>query len=424
MSENFSDLLNSSETTQKRLRFGMKIKAKVVGLDESSVFVDLGTKIDGYVDRADLSDEKGNLTVKIGDEIDLYVVSAKESEIKLSRALSGEGSVGAIREAFEKQVPVSGKVRAQKKGGFEVAIMGRKAFCPISHVDIKKVEKPEEYVGEVFNFMITAFEDNGRNIVVSRQPLLREERQKALGKLVEDLKTQETITGQVTKVTNFGAFVSVDGGLEGLIHVSELAWTRVEHASSVLKLGDVVTAKVLKVEPGEAGKPPRISLSLKQLTVHPWKNVEGKFKSGDKVTGTVTRCADFGAFVELVPGVEGLVHISELAADRRVKTVSEVVKPGDRVEALILSVDTEAKKISLSIKALTPRAEAPASEEERQPRRQAEGAEQRERPSGRRERPSDEDDWRRYAKVAQDESDGDDENPFKKAAKKLREKNS
>lgn len=405
MTENFADLFEKSTVSRQKIHYGMKVNAKIVGMDESSVFVDIGAKTDGYVEKAELIDTNGNFNYKIGDYIELYVVTNKESELKLSRALSGDGSYGVIKDAFERNITVSGKVKSLNKGGFEVTVMGKRAFCPISQMDVRKIENGEQYVGSVFNFKVSSFEEEKKNIVLTRRPILEQEQKEAIDKLIASLKEVDIISGKVTKVSEIGAFVDLGSQLEGLIHVSELAWTRVAHASEIVKPGDIVTAKVLKVEHAEGKRFPRISLSLKQLSTHPWESVASRVKQGDIVKGKVTRCADFGAFVEIFPGVEGLVHISEITGEKRIKKVNEVINSGDMVEAIVLAVDLDQKRISLSIKELQKK-NAPEPE----PKQEAASAEAKKRPRAE----ADEDNWRNFSKIeAEPDEDDEEENPFR-----------
>lgn len=414
MTENFSELLKNSQVGESKIRFGQKVKARIVGFDDSSVFFDIGAKIDAYVEKSELCDEDGKFLNHIGDELDLYVVANKESEIRLSKALGGDGGYQLIRDAFERGIPVNGKVRGQIKGGYEISVMGKRAFCPGSQIDIKKVENTADYIGSTFSFKVMTFEEKGRNIVVSRHPILYEEQKAAMEKFIEEISKTDVITGKVTKVTNFGAFVEIKGNLEGLIHVSELCWGHVNHASEVIKPGDVVTAKVLKVEPGENRKPPRISLSMKQLAVHPWASVDKTYKVGDKVKGKVTRCTDFGAFIELSPGVEGLVHISELSAETRVKKTTEIVNPGDVVEVVVMGIDMNNKRMSLSLKEINREAVEAARSAERERVRSERDSERAARGEADRAAVAEENSWRKFTRVGDDDGDDEDENPFSK----------
>ena len=401
--ENFAELFTKSEAqkAKNKIQHGVKMSVKILGFDDSSVFVDLGSKTDGYINKEELLDVNGNFNYKTGDELEVYVVAVTESEIRLSRALGGDAGIGALKDAFEREIPVSGKVKSLVKGGFEISLMGRRAFCPISQIDVKKVEKGEEYIGNAYNFKIIKFEEKGKNIVLSRSAILAAEQKDVLDRLIKDLQKTDSITGKITKVNNVGAFMEISNGLEGLIHISELSWGRVEHASSLLNPGDIVTAKVLKIEPPAEGKRyPRISLSLKQLQKHPWSSLDSKIKVGEKVSGRITRCTDFGAFVEIMPGVEGLIHISELGADHRLKNASEVVSTGNLVEVMIIGIDPENKRLSLSLKALKLKDENAKTGSSKT---------------------IDEDDWRNFSRVGE-ENAVDDDNPFKKLAKKLNDK--
>ena len=349
--ESFADLLESySPRMKKNIQVGDKISGKIIGIGRDTVFVDTGTKSDGIVDKEELLDKGGQLPYKEGDMIELYVVSSDGSEIRLSRALSGIGGLAALEDAFEKGVPVEGKVKALVKGGFHVDIMQRRAFCPISQMEMKFVEKPDEYVGETYRFLITQLEDNGKNIVLSRRKLLDKEQEKAKKAFLKDVAIGAELEGRVSKLMPYGAFVELFPGVEGMVHISELSWSRVEKPHEIMKVGDLVAFKVIGMEEGSRPDRPKISLSIKQVTEDPWESVGEKFHEGDKVTGKVTRCANFGAFVEIEPGIEGLVHVSEMSYISRVLKPEDVVKAGDTVSVVIKEIDAANRKISLSIK--------------------------------------------------------------------------
>jgi small subunit ribosomal protein S1 len=332
------------------VKVGDKIKGEIISIGRDTVFLDTKTKIDGAVEKSELLDENGEFPYEKGDMLELYIVSASESEIILSKALSGIGGLNLLIDAFDDRVPVEGKVAATCKGGFQVEISGKRAFCPISQMDLKFIETPDDYIGQVHVFLIKTFEDNGRNIVVSRRELLEKELAENLEDHLKNLKIDSIIEGRVTNIMPYGAFVELIPGLEGMAHISELSWSRVEKPEEVLKKGDTVKVKVLGVEKIENSKSPKISLSIKQATIDPWDSINENFKQGSKVTGTVTRIADFGAFVEIAPGLEGLVHISEMSYLKRVVKTEDVVKPGETVGVMIKSIDADKKRISLSMK--------------------------------------------------------------------------
>jgi small subunit ribosomal protein S1 len=349
--ENFAELLEAfSPGTRAEARIGDRVKGRVISIGKDTVFVDTGMKIDAVVERSELLDSDQNLTCVEGDELELYVTAVGENEIRLSRAISGIGGAQILREAHQKSAPVEGKVKETCKGGFHIEVMQRRAFCPISQIDISPVPDPAVHVGATYQFLVTRFEDKGRNIVVSRRALLNRELEVERKRFLAALNTGDVLDGRVTRIMPFGAFVELTPGLEGMVHISEISWSRASTTDELLKPGDRPRVKVLGIDPvGEKGQP-RISLSIKQLEVDPWLTVEDKFREGDVVRGKVTRCMNFGAFVEIAPGIEGMIHISELSYTRRVHKTEDVVNPGDTVNVAVKAVDTEKKRISLSLR--------------------------------------------------------------------------
>ena len=349
--ESFADLLDShTHRMNEDIQVGDKVKGEIISIGREIVFVDTGTKIDGIVDKEELLNEDGQLPYTEGDIVDLYVVSRKEGELRLSKALSGIGGIAVLEDAFEKQVPVEGKVKGQVKGGFHATIMQRRAFCPISQMDLKFIENPEDYVGETYQFLITQIEEDGKNIVVSRRELLNREQEKARGKFLDGVKVGSDLQGRITKLMDYGAFVELFPGVEGMAHISELSWSRVEKPKQVLNVGDAVLVKVIGIEQGQRPNHKKIALSIKQVTGDPWESVHEHFHEGERITGKVTRCKDFGAFVEIAPGVEGLVHISELSYTMRVLKPEDVVKVGESVPVIVKEMDAARRRISLSIR--------------------------------------------------------------------------
>jgi small subunit ribosomal protein S1 len=349
--ESFAALLDSYDARLRtNLQVGDKICGKIISIGKDTVFVDTGSKVDGAVDAAELLDGEGNLPFKTGDEIDLYVVAIDEGEIRLSKAISGMGGFNLLMEAYDRAVPVQGKVKETCKGGFYIDVLERRAFCPISQIDIRQVENPEEYIGQTFEFLIIQLEEKGRNIVVSRRKLLEKELEKLRKDFFEQLTIGARMDGQVTKIMPFGAFVSLSPGVEGLIHISELSWSKTQKPEDVIGVGDHVNVKVLGFEQNAESGRGKISLSLKHLTGDPWLEVDHLFKPGDKISGKVTRLMKFGAFVEISPGIEGLVHLSEMSYFKRVIKPEDVLSPGDIVSVAIKEVDPGARRISLSLK--------------------------------------------------------------------------
>jgi small subunit ribosomal protein S1 len=351
----FAELFESYDSkTGHELSQGDMVDGEIISIGSTSVYIDTGTKSDGVVSKVELVDENGDFLFKVGDRIKLYVVSLSESEIILSKALSGAGKATMLNEASQSGTPVEGKVTGVIKGGFSVDIMGQRAFCPVSQMDVKYVEDQEAYIGQTHRFRITRYEESGRNIVVSRRDLLNEEIRERQKAYFAKVKEGDTVQGTVTRLMSYGAFVELVDGVEGMVHISELSWSRIEKPEEVVRPGDVVNVQILKIEgstqgPSEPGTL-KISLSMKQTSSNPWDRVDTDFKTGDQVSGRVVRLAAFGAFVEIVPGVDGLVHISEMSHTRRVLKPDDVVQVGEQVQVVIKSIDMDSRRISLSIK--------------------------------------------------------------------------
>ncbi|MFY9397607.1 MAG: 30S ribosomal protein S1 [Desulfomonilia bacterium] len=331
-------------------RVGSRIRGRIVSIGKESVFVDTGSKIDGIVDIAELLDEDGELPCTVGDEIELYIVSVRRGEIKLSRALSGIGGEERLREAYQGRIPVEGRVTQTCKGGFSVEVVKHRAFCPVSQIDTIYVENPEEYVGKTLRFLVTELSDRGKNIVLSRRSLMEQEEREAKQAFLETLSTGTITAGRVSRIVPYGAFVELSPGVEGMVHISEMSWSRIGSPEEILRTGDEITVKVIGIEEGPAGKDRKISLSMKQAGEDPWTAVSRSLSIGDRLTGTVTRCMDYGAFVELRPGVEGLVHVSEMSYTRRISKPADMVAPGDTVEVMVKDIDPVKRRISLSMK--------------------------------------------------------------------------
>jgi small subunit ribosomal protein S1 len=343
--EDFAALFEaSSDRKDDRVQRDSKTAGTIVSIGDEWIFVDIGGKTEGVIGREELVDKSGQLDLKVGDQIAAYVVSTKDGEIHLSVKMTSAASDEAIRDAYRSGVPVEGLVNAERKGGFTVTVLGKQAFCPFSQIDLQFVSSPEVYLGQRFAFRITEYSERGRNIVISRRDILEEERQKRVAQLRETLKPGDTISGIVQNLTNFGAFVDI-GGVQGLIPMSELAWYRVEAVSDVLSPGESVTVKILDLDWDNN----RISLSRKHTLEDPWTTVGQRYHEQDVVSGTVTRLVNFGAFVQLERGIEGLLHISNLGMGRRINHPSEVLNQGERVNVKVISVDGDARRMGLEL---------------------------------------------------------------------------
>ncbi|NNG00959.1 MAG: 30S ribosomal protein S1 [Desulfobacteraceae bacterium] len=351
--ESFAALFEAYEAGMSDdLKVGDKISGKIISIGSGNVFVDTGTKVDGVVEKAELTDKNGDFTHAEGDVLELYVVAMNESEIHLSKAMSGIGGLNMLKDALENKVPVEGNVKETIKGGFHVEVMKHRAFCPISQMDVRYVEDPEIYVGTTHRFLIKRIESKGRhaNIVVSRRDILAKEQQAAHAEFLSKLAPDAIVDGKVTRLMPYGAFVELTPGLEGMVHISELSWSRLATPEDAVKKGDRLKVKILKIEAGPKPNEKRIALSAKQAAGDPWITVADEYHAGDRIKGKVTRLMDFGAFVEIAPGVEGLVHISEMSYVKRINKPDEVVSPQDQVWVVVKAIDTANRRISLSIK--------------------------------------------------------------------------
>jgi len=347
----FAALLDAYSPAEKTdMQVGDKVRGKIISIGKDSIFVDIGNKIDGIVETAEMLDKDKQLPHKEGDTLELYVVGLSEDEIRLSNAFSGVGSFDLLKEAYENTVPVEGKILETCKGGLRVEVMGRKAFCPASQIDINFVENLEDYVGQTHPFLINQVDVRDKNIVVSRRALLSKELEKSKKQFCSGLHNGDVLNGRITKLMPYGLFVELHPGVDGLVHVSELSWSRVEDPQTFGSMGEPVRVKVIDIEKPDASDNLKISLSIKQVTDDPWLSADDHFKVGDKVKGTVTRCAKFGAFVEIADGIEGLVHISEMSYQKRILKPQEIVTPGESVFVLVKDLDLANRRISLSIR--------------------------------------------------------------------------
>ncbi|MFW6115044.1 MAG: 30S ribosomal protein S1 [Thermodesulfobacteriota bacterium] len=349
--EEFAELFESySGRGLEAVEVGAKVRGEIISIGKENVFVDIGAKSDGVVEKAELLDDEGEMPFEQGDTLELYVVSLSDNEVRLSKAISRASAPRFLRDAFDKSIPVEGKVKGLIKGGFHVELMHRRAFCPLGQIDLRYVENPEAHVGNTYNFLITQFDEEDRNIVVSRREHLNRELNADREKFLRDLTVGAEREATVKRVLPYGAFLELFPGIEGMVHISELSWARLDKPEEVLALGDTVRVKVIGIEGADQPDAMRITLSMKQLSQDPWDSVRKKFHEGDKAIGRVTRCAEFGAFVEIAPGIEGLVHISEMSYTKRVLRPQDVVDEGEVVSVVIKEIDPEKRRVSLSIK--------------------------------------------------------------------------
>ncbi len=353
--ENFASLLSDSfKSTDKRLRVGDKIHAKILLLGREDVYLTTGTRFDGVLSRRELNDAEGNCSYQVGDLVDVYVTLVKGSEIRLSKNPTDRNMAEDLISAYRNDLAIQGRIVEVRKGGVRVNIKGKMAFCPISQIDSKHIENAEEYVGRSFDFKITEVSEGGKNIVVSRRKLLDTEREAGTAHFLSETKDGDVVTGRVTRLETFGAFVELAPGVEGLVHVSEIAWSRVGSPSEVLAPGQEVTVKLLKREilNGRA----KLSLSIKQITpreeqekkVATDKNEAfQKFSVGQLYAGKVTRKEPYGLFLQIEPGVNGLLHKSRTETHREFQF--DKIRVGDTVQVQIVEIKANEKQIALGL---------------------------------------------------------------------------
>lgn len=336
---------------QQAYSSGDRVEGEVLEIGERFIFVQLDPQTEAAAKRREFEDEEGELELEVGDRAEFYVTYADEDEVQLGRQLEGdEGSIDVIREAKQNGVPVEGKVTGTNKGGFEVEVHGVDAFCPISAIELGFTEEKEVHVGANYRFKVDEVRDGGDTIVLNRADLLQEERAEKARETLESLEEGDVVEGVVTRTTNFGAFVDL-GGVEGLVHISELSHRHFDHPDDVVDEGERIEVEILELEePDEEGDQPRISLSRQAVERDPWEVVNEQFAVGEQVEGEVVRNAPFGSFIEIAPGVEGLCHVSEMSWTEHVRTPDEVVEPGDRVTVEIQDIDLANKRVSLSIR--------------------------------------------------------------------------
>ena len=344
--ESFAELFEKSSKQVVRFSPGQKITARIVSISGDLAFIDLGDKSEGAINVSEFRDKEGNCQAKPGDTFEAFFVSVENGIRKFTTLIRGYSAVSLknIRDAFEAEIPVQGEIKREVKGGFEVLVGDVRCFCPFSQIDLKGGREGGIYLGRTFPFKVLEFEENGKNIILSRRSLLEKEKAEKIGRLKETLQPGMVVTGSVRSVMNFGAFVDL-GGVDGLIPASEMSWVRNERPSDILSLGQQVTVRILSLD-WENNK---LSLSLKAMEPDPWSGVAGTYAEGSRVTGKVVRLTPFGAFVNLEPGIDGLIHISNLGTGRRINHPKEVVSVGQTLETYILSVDKDNRKISLSV---------------------------------------------------------------------------
>jgi small subunit ribosomal protein S1 len=349
-SQDFADMLEK-EVTTAGVREGQIVHGRVVRLTDDSVVIDIGHKSEGEVGKSEFMSPDGNLTVKVGDTVEVYLdrFEDEEGEMVLSRERAEMlRAWDRISEAYERNEIVEGTIMARVKGGLSVDI-GVKAFLPGSQVDLRPVRNLDKLISNKFQFKIIKFNKKRGNIVLSRRVLLEQDREKLRSVTLNTLKEGAMLKGIVKNITDYGAFIDL-GGIDGLLHITDMSWGRINHPSELFEVGQEIEVKILSYDQERQ----RVSLGFKQLQNDPWGAAAERYTVNTRTKGKVVSLTDYGAFVELEDGVEGLIHVSEMSWSKRVKHPSKVVQVGDEVEVVVLAVDLENRRISLGMKQIEP----------------------------------------------------------------------
>jgi small subunit ribosomal protein S1 len=345
----YNEMVKLYEGTLGKINEGEIVRGRIVAIGESEVSVDIGFKSEGTVSLGEFAHPED---LRVGAEIEVFLESVenKEGQLVLSRKRADFMRVWErVTKAFETGEVLQGRCVRRIKGGIVVDLMSIDAFLPGSQIDVRPVRDFDIYIGKIMDFRVVKINHPSENVVVSHKVLVEEEMAGQRKAIIESLEKGQILEGSVKAITDFGVFVDL-GGVDGLVHITDLSWGRINHPSEIVKLDQTINVVVLDFDQDKK----RISLGYKQLQPHPWEKIETKYPVGTKVTGKVVSLADYGAFVEIEKGIEGLIHISEMSWTQHIKHPSQVVSMGQMIDAVILSLDKDAKKLSLGIKQLEP----------------------------------------------------------------------
>ncbi|MBU0928989.1 MAG: S1 RNA-binding domain-containing protein [Spirochaetes bacterium] len=327
----------------ERLQPGQMVETQIVSISKDSIFLQLSGKSEGVLERAELADQDGNLSVKEGDTVKVYFLNSRNGEMNFTTRISGDKAGSAMLEsAYQNGIPVEGAVEKEIKGGYEVKIGETRAFCPYSQMGPRRAESAEAYVGKRLTFKIQEYKDSGRKILVSNRAIHEDAYKEKIEALKKTLKEGMLVKGSIKSIQDYGAFVDIEG-IQALLPISEISRARVEDINAVLAVGQEIEATIIKLD----WKNERISLSMKNLQADPWDHALEKYPVDSKHTGKVVRVADFGAFVSLESGLDGLIHVSEMRSEGKYGNSGVTVKPGQVLTVKILGVDVAGKRISL-----------------------------------------------------------------------------
>jgi small subunit ribosomal protein S1 len=349
--EQDKNFLELYEESLKSIEEGGLVRGEIVHVDKEFVLVDIGYKSEGQIPIAEFIDSSGNITARVGDPVDVILERREDDEgiIILSKEKAAKIKIwDEIRDVYEKGLTIKGKITARVKGGMSVDI-GLPAFLPGSQISLKPIKDFDSLIGTVHEFKILKYNKRRSNIVLSRRALLEAERAHLREQTLKNIAPGAVLSGAVKNITEYGLFIDL-GGIDGLLHITDMSWGRVGHPSEMYQMGDEITVKVLNYDENTG----RVSLGLKQLKADPWTDADKKYPAGTRIRGRVVSLADYGAFVEVEEGIEGLIHVSEMSWTRKIRHPSQVVKVGDQVEAMVLNIDSGNKRISLGLKQAEP----------------------------------------------------------------------
>ncbi|MGD9300744.1 MAG: 30S ribosomal protein S1 [Desulfobacterales bacterium] len=349
--DSMENVMNLYEESFKRFAEGEVVTGRIISIDKDHVLVDIGYKSEGQIRLSEFRDEEGNISAELGDSVEVMVEwwDDEEERVVLSKEKAANIKIwDAIKKSYDEDGTVEGVISSRVKGGFSVDL-GVQGFLPGSQADLRPIRNLDELVGKTFEFKILKYNRKRSNIVLSRRAILEKEREEKRSTTLTSIHEGKVVEGIVKNITDYGVFIDL-GGVDGLLHITDISWGRVKHPSELFSIGDTITVKILSFDLEKE----RVSLGMKQLTADPWSVASEKYAVGSKVTGVVVSLTDYGAFVELEEGVEGLIHVSEMSWTRKVRHPSKVVSVGEEVEAVVLDIKPESRRISLGMKQVVP----------------------------------------------------------------------
>jgi small subunit ribosomal protein S1 len=343
--EDFASMFEASLKTARQFSRGQQVEGTIVSIGPKVAFVNIGGKGEAEIDVAELKDDEGDIEVSVGDRLNAIVVSTSGGITLSRKGVRNAATHRELEDAYQSGIAVEGKVVQPVKGGFEVRVARERAFCPLSQIDIARTENPDVHVGKTYAFRVIEYKNGGKDIVLSRRKILEQQQLAEADEKRKAIVAGAVLPGRVVSVPDFGAFVDLGGGIQGLLDVSEMSWTRIPSPNAVVAVGDQITVRVLRVDEATG----KISLGVTQLQDDPWSAVASRIKAGEVRTVRVVRIAEFGVFVEIEPGIEGLLPAAETGLDRGAD-LRKAFPAGSNVEVVVLDVDAAAKRIRVSKK--------------------------------------------------------------------------